>query len=443
MKRRGIDHEQYRRIQNDIDYVTRLFNRLFNLCKDAYRILDTQQRVIALINLPSFIHEVKSQKHAQPLRFENLLVRRLSFRYKENVPLALNIMPARNVVGSTAADDGTVKFERGKTYAIVGQNRSGKSTLVQLLCKLYAVDDASSDITLNGQSFSRVPRTLLRQSISYIPQRPFIFPGTIEENIRVGNNTASIDEVEAAAESAGVFFAEKPKPLAVAAARSASELAAAGGSPVKPWQRSRLKDFILAAASYGWKVTQDLLHPEKRINPFSSETRVASINERAILRSSIAPDRLKKAKADSELKLVSSSHSMIQAELPVNAVDNAAVHPVLLMETAERGENLSGGFAQSVALARVFLRRDAQIVILDEAMGQMDAIKKREFIFPNLFAFCRAHGMTLIVITHDVAAVGPLVDHVYVMEKGKVVQQGSHEELVSKKAEQYMRLAGL
>ena len=71
---------------------------------------------------------------------------------------------------------------------------------------------------------------------------------------------------------------------------------------------------------------------------------------------------------------------------------------------AERGSNLSGGFAQSVALARVFLRRSAQIVILDESMGQMDALKKRELIFPRLFAFVKEQRMTLIIISHEVGS---------------------------------------
>lgn len=47
------------------------------------------------------------------------------------------------------------------------------------------------------------------------------------------------------------------------------------------------------------------------------------------------------------------------------------LHPVLSMRTEARGANLSGGFAQSVALARAFLREDAQILVLDEALSQV------------------------------------------------------------------------
>ena len=74
---------------------------------------------------------------------------------------------------------------------------------------------------------------------------------------------------------------------------------------------------------------------------------------------------------------------------------------------------------------------------------QMDTIKKREFIMPRLFEFVRRHNMTLIVVSHEVQSVCPLVDHVFVMEKGRLVHQGSHAQLVAKRAQPYLRLCGL
>lgn len=69
------------------------------------------------------------------------------------------------------------------------------------------------------------------------------------------------------------------------------------------------------------------------------------------------------------------SDSLVTASTisPLSSVSStpSPIHPTLLMETSERGTNLSGGFAQSVALARIFLRKQAQIIILDEAMGQV------------------------------------------------------------------------
>mmetsp|Transcript_25917 Transcript_25917/g.36673 ORF Transcript_25917/g.36673 Transcript_25917/m.36673 type:complete len:107 (+) Transcript_25917:789-1109(+) len=95
------------------------------------------------------------------------------------------------------------------------------------------------------------------------------------------------------------------------------------------------------------------------------------------------------------------------------------------MKVDVRGNNLSGGFAQSVALARVFLRTQAQIVVLDEALSQMDAIKKREHILPNLLNFVKEHNMTLIIVSHDLQSISQQVDHIFVLEAGQLVQQAS------------------
>eukprot|EP00469_Lotharella_globosa_P010582 CAMPEP_0167780352 /NCGR_PEP_ID=MMETSP0111_2-20121227/5304_1 /TAXON_ID=91324 /ORGANISM="Lotharella globosa, Strain CCCM811" /LENGTH=56 /DNA_ID=CAMNT_0007670843 /DNA_START=66 /DNA_END=236 /DNA_ORIENTATION=- len=50
--------------------------------------------------------------------------------------------------------------------------------------------------------------------------------------------------------------------------------------------------------------------------------------------------------------------------------------------------------------------------------------------------------MTLILVVHDVLNVARLVDHVFVMDQGRCVHQGSHEELVKRRAPEYMRLLG-
>ena len=127
-------------------------------------------------------------------------------------------------------------------------------------------------------------------------------------------------------------------------------------------------------------------------------------------------------------------------DIPVSQKD---INDLLDMEVTVGGANLSGGFAQSVALARIFLRAsEAQIIILDEAMGQMDAIKKREYIMPRVFEFVREHGMTLIVISHDVLSVCQHVDYIYVLHNGRLAHQGSHDQLVAAQATHYLRLIG-
>jgi ABC-type glutathione transport system ATPase component len=117
-------------------------------------------------------------------------------------------------------------------------------------------------------------------------------------------------------------------------------------------------------------------------------------------------------------------------------------HPILDQEIEARGQNVSGGFAQSIALARIFVRHDTKILILDEAMSQMDAYKKREIIYPRLFEFTRKFGIALIIITHDLLSIQD-VDHVFVLDQGRLVHQGTHNDLLAQRAEVYMRLLGM
>ncbi len=94
------------------------------------------------------------------------------------------------------------------------QNRSGKSTLVQLLCRLFHPDPATTQIAFNGRvPLHRVARQSLRDMISYVAQRPFIFPGTIADNIRMARPDATDWEVECAAEAAGCFIFDVPSPV--------------------------------------------------------------------------------------------------------------------------------------------------------------------------------------------------------------------------------------
>lgn len=73
----------------------------------------------------------------------------------------------------------------------------------------------------------------------------------------------------------------------------------------------------------------------------------------------------------------------------------------------------------------------------------MDAIKKREVILPRIFSFAKRRNITVVMITHDVPGVCPLVDHVFVLEGGGLAQQGTHNELRQQSGGAYGRLLGL
>lgn len=91
----------------------------------------------------------------------------------------------------------------GGTLAIVGKTGSGKTTLVNLLLRLYNIEEGS--IRIDGHELRTIPLDLLRQSIGYVPQDNFLFSTTIRENIAFGVDQATDEQVTRAAEDAQVL----------------------------------------------------------------------------------------------------------------------------------------------------------------------------------------------------------------------------------------------
>jgi ATP-binding cassette subfamily B protein len=85
----------------------------------------------------------------------------------------------------------------GEMVGIVGQSGAGKTTLMNLLCRLYDVDQGA--IEIDGVDIRRIRLEDLRHQIGIVAQDPFLFAGTVAENIRLGRPTASFDEMIEAA----------------------------------------------------------------------------------------------------------------------------------------------------------------------------------------------------------------------------------------------------
>ncbi len=93
-----------------------------------------------------------------------------------------------------------VSVEGGTTVGVVGPTGAGKSTLLKLLPRLYDVDEGA--VRIDGQDVREVTLRSLRRSIGYVSQEPFLFYGTVAENIRYGTFDATDAELERAAEQA-------------------------------------------------------------------------------------------------------------------------------------------------------------------------------------------------------------------------------------------------
>jgi ATP-binding cassette subfamily B protein len=91
-----------------------------------------------------------------------------------------------------------LKIEKGMTIAVVGPTGSGKTTLVNLIPRIFDTPDGT--LFIDGIPIKKIPLNILRSNIGYIPQDSFLFSDTIRENIIFGVNNVSEDEIIKSAE---------------------------------------------------------------------------------------------------------------------------------------------------------------------------------------------------------------------------------------------------
>lgn len=220
--------------------------------------------------------------------------------------------------GIPAVDHVSFHLSQGTVTGLVGPSGGGKSTLAQLLLRFYGPQGGT--IRIGGVDIREIPPARLMELVAYVFQDSVLFTDTIENNIRMGNTKATMEEVEQAARNAGI-------------------------------------------------------------------------------------------------------HEVIQA-LP------QGYQTVVGRDDAY----LSGGEKQRLAIARVFLK-DAPIIILDEATAYADAENeaKVQAAFAKL-----AQNKTVLMIAHRMKTV-ERADQILVMDKGKLVGTGTHEELLTG-CETYKRL---
>lgn len=155
----------------------------------------------------------KIEQHKGVIRFEHV-----NFRYPN--------------AKANALDDIDFVAEPGKTTAIIGSTGCGKSTLVNLIPRLYDVTDGK--ITLDGIDIRQLSMQELRDELGYVPQKGILFSGTIASNLRYGNEDATDDEIKEAA-----TIAQADDFIEAKADRYESPIAQ-GGTNVSGGQKQRL-----------------------------------------------------------------------------------------------------------------------------------------------------------------------------------------------------------
>lgn len=124
------------------------------------------------------------------------------------------------------------KIHAGETIGIIGATGSGKSTVVNLIPRLY--DASKGDVLIDGKNVKDYPLKQLRQKVGMVPQRAILFKGTINDNIRWGNEEASDAEIRTALEIAQAWeFVDGLR-------RKGESMVSQGGKNLSGGQRQRL-----------------------------------------------------------------------------------------------------------------------------------------------------------------------------------------------------------
>ena len=106
--------------------------------------------------------------------------------------------------GAAVVKDVSFTVPAGKTFAILGNTGSGKSTLVHLLNRLYDLPDGCGKITIGGVDIRDIDRQYLRSQIGMVLQEPFLYSGSIKENVGITKESSAFDDIREACEIACV-----------------------------------------------------------------------------------------------------------------------------------------------------------------------------------------------------------------------------------------------
>lgn len=128
----------------------------------------------------------------------------------------------------------------GRTTAIIGSTGSGKTTLVNLIPRLY--DATSGQVLVDGVPVTEMDRATLTRAVGLVPQKPYLFSGTVAENLRFGRPEATEDELWAALDTAQAtdFVSERTTGSGENVKTGLESAISQGGTNVSGGQRQRL-----------------------------------------------------------------------------------------------------------------------------------------------------------------------------------------------------------
>lgn len=176
-------------IQAFIQYVSR-FNRpiteIASTTSTIQSLLAAAERIFEFLNEPEETPDPVPAKNIQEIKGE-VEFHNVNFGYFKDQPVIRNF---------------SVKVKPGMKVAIVGPTGAGKTTLINLLMRFY--DPNSGYITIDGVPTREMKRADVRKLFGMVLQDTWLFNGTVEENLRYGNQSATFDEIKRAAKASNV-----------------------------------------------------------------------------------------------------------------------------------------------------------------------------------------------------------------------------------------------
>lgn len=175
-------------------------------------------RIMEVLDTESLINDPKDKKSFNAAKKGVVEFKNMSFRYPN--------------AEEDVLEDINFTAKPGETTAIIGSTGSGKSTLINLIPRLY--DATEGEILIDGVNVKDVSQHDLRAKIGFVPQKGVLFSGTIDSNIRYGKQEATEEDIKRAARiaQASDFIEEKPEQY--------DEAISQGGSNVSGGQKQRL-----------------------------------------------------------------------------------------------------------------------------------------------------------------------------------------------------------
>jgi ATP-binding cassette subfamily B protein len=157
---------------------------VINIIQRGFASLD---RIQNILNQKSDIFDESTQNISSISG--DIVINNLTFSYPESTNPALKNL------------DLTIK--KGESLGIIGKTGSGKSTLVNLLVRLYNAEPGS--ININGFDIRKIPLKTLRENIGYVPQDAFLFSTTLAENVNLPGDSMNMDSIIESAKSADIY----------------------------------------------------------------------------------------------------------------------------------------------------------------------------------------------------------------------------------------------